>query len=62
MKKRTTITTEKREVWIISEEDPQSQFPQPSSYTDRADHTDTTLVTTEQTPTTTDQEDQPDEG
>ena len=54
MKKRTTITTEKREIWIISEGGPKSHNPGPSSSTDRAqDATDTALVTTEPVPTTT---------
>lgn len=61
MKKRTTITTEKREVWIIiSEDGPQSQIPNPAS-TDRAEgSTDTALITTEQVRTTTNEMDHPD--
>lgn len=58
MKKRTTITTEKREIWIISEGDPQSHIPGPGTSTDRAeDSTDTALVTTEQVPATTNEMD-----
>ena len=54
MKKRTTITTEKREIWIITAGDLQSHIPGPVSSTDRAeDTTNTSLVTTEQVPPTT---------
>jgi hypothetical protein len=53
MKKRTTITTEKREIWIISEGDPLSQIPGPGTSTDRAEGiNDTALVTTETSTTT----------
>jgi hypothetical protein len=54
MKKRTTITTEKREIWIISEGVPGSHISGPSSSTERTQDTnDTALVTTEQMPPTT---------
>ena len=53
MKKRTTITTEKREIWIISEGDPQSHIPKPGTSTNPAEVTDTALVKTEQVPMTT---------
>lgn len=57
MKKRTTITTEKREIWIISEGDPQSHIPGPAS-TDRAEGSaDTALVTTESSTTTSEMDD-----
>jgi len=52
MKKRTTITTEKREIWIITEGDPQSHVPGPGASTDPAEgSTDTALVTSESTST-----------
>ena len=54
MKKRTTITTEKREIWIISDGGLASHIPGPPSATDRTDDaTDTPLVTTERLPPTT---------
>ena len=58
MKKRTTITTEKREIWIISEGDLPPHIPGPASSTDRAgSSTDTALVRTEQVPTPTNEMD-----
>ena len=58
MKKRITITTEKREIWIISEGGPQAQIPGPTSSTDPAEvSTETALVTTEQVTTTTNERD-----
>jgi hypothetical protein len=58
MKKRTTITTEKREIWIISEGGPQSHIPGPVAPTDRAEGiSDTALVTTETSTTTKETDD-----
>lgn len=58
MKKRTTITTEKREIWIISEGDLPSHIPGPGASTDRAEvTTDTALVTTESSTTTSEMDD-----
>jgi len=53
MKKRTIITTEKREVWIISQQDWQTSMPEQETSSDQSSDAPQELALPEQKPTTT---------